>query len=560
MAETLQRQDPQQHGDGEPADPALKPVEGLRFIDRLRHEKVGSRLQLALEPRQLPVQCLGVHVQGAADEKLRGPADRFARQVEALVELFDDPHQPRAVHVEDGRDVRVIAPRRLAGQRQDIAHAQRVGTDQVGLNAHEIAVPGGKVDYRFYAHLLLDQDAHRQGAHPHPADRAVADVDDVGPGLPEQAGPLEILGRVQAFRRIHLHADDKRPAELLRQLSGLIDGGRDRLRAALRDRGGRPDRRRAERLDGLSDRRDVHGGGSAAPADDHRSRLHHLAGVEGHVLGGGHVQVPALQQGREPRVGLSGERRAGVRGHLLDEVEHRDRADAAVGPDDVHPGRLEGGGHLGRPVTVPGPAVLREAHLRDDREIGGRPRRADSLQQFLQIGEGLEDEHVGAALDQSVDLRPERGTGLFPRDPAVRHERFADGTDRPGDPHRLADDVPGLLGDLRAVPVDVAHAIGEAVGLEFHRVGAEGVGFDHLGARTQVIQVHVEHPLAVGQIEGIEASVIRHAALVQEGAHRPIAKERSARKAREKRMLRGRHRVSRSSGPPHVLHGCEKSR
>src|SRR5207302_10517251 len=79
-------------------------------------------------------------------------------------------------------------------------------------------------------------------------------------------------------------------------------------------------------------------------------------------------------------------------------------------------------------------------------------------------------------------------------------------------------------------------------------------------ARAQVVQVHVEHPLAVGQIERIEAPVVRHAALVQEGPHRPVAKEGAAREARAKRMLRGRHRVSRSSGPPHVVHGCEKSR
>src|SRR5207302_6006637 len=110
---------------------------------------------------------------------------------------------------------------------------------------------------------------------------------------------------------------------------------------------------------------------------------------------------------------------------------------------------------------------------------------------------------IHAPLDEGVDLGAENVTRLGGGDPAKRRHGLPERPDGPGDPDRPADDVPGLFGDLRAVPVHVPDPAAQVVGVQLHRVGAEGVGLDHLGAGAEVVEVDVQHALAVNEIEGV---------------------------------------------------------
>ena len=67
-------------------------------------------------------------------------------------------HQADGVDVEHRRGIRIHAhARRIAGDADQVAHAQRVGAQQLGLNAENIAVAAAEVIHRFDAGVLLDQ-------------------------------------------------------------------------------------------------------------------------------------------------------------------------------------------------------------------------------------------------------------------------------------------------------------------------------------------------------------------------------------------------------------------
>ena len=183
-------------------------------------------------------------------------------RVDAPVHARDDPDEADRVDVEDGRGVDVVAgARRIAGHRQDVPDAERVGAQEVGLDAHEVPVAAGEVHVDVEARRLAHQERGRQDRHPDAPERAVVDVDDLDAALREELRALHELLDVVAARRIQLDrhqelagvepargaatAPRSRPSAgalvpLRRDRPGHRHGAPRRARA--RGRGGRPPR------------------------------------------------------------------------------------------------------------------------------------------------------------------------------------------------------------------------------------------------------------------------------------------------------------------------------
>ena len=117
------------------------------------------------------------------------------------------------------RSPRVVAdPRRVAGQGEDVADAQRMGTEQLRFERHEVPVARRHVDDALEVEVVLDPERHGQRAHPDAGHRRVADVDDVDAGGLQEPGRLERALDADRARRVDLDGDDvaarrERPGE-----------------------------------------------------------------------------------------------------------------------------------------------------------------------------------------------------------------------------------------------------------------------------------------------------------------------------------------------------------
>ena len=135
--------------------------------------------------------------------------DRRAGRVLAAVEAGQDLDEPDRVDVpHPGRARKIADPRRVAGERQDVADAERVGAQQLRLERHEVPVAGRDVDDALEVEVVLDPERHGERAHPHPGHRRVADVDDVDAGVLEHAGRLDRALDADGARRVDLDRDD----------------------------------------------------------------------------------------------------------------------------------------------------------------------------------------------------------------------------------------------------------------------------------------------------------------------------------------------------------------
>ena len=134
---------------------------------------MGAGVELALEAVPLGRPVGGRRVEGAGDGEPGRLADRRAGAVLAAVEPGQDLDEPDRVDVPDARAGRVVAdPRRVAGQGQDVADAERVGAEQLRLEGHQVPVAGREVDEALEVEVVLDAERDGQGAHPDAGHRA----------------------------------------------------------------------------------------------------------------------------------------------------------------------------------------------------------------------------------------------------------------------------------------------------------------------------------------------------------------------------------------------------
>ena len=217
------------------------------------------------------------------------------------------------------------------------------------------------------------------------------------------------------------------------------------------------------RIDRAPHRRDVLGRRPAAPADDRRPRVEHVADHPPEVVGAGRVDELALDPLGQAGVRAGWPGPAGA--HRRERIQAAHRPGAAVDPDDVDVGdagqrRRRDPGR--RPVRQR--EVLAERQQRDDRQVGGSgPRLLDRDRQVVDERERLEPEQVGAAFEQPVDGLAEAA----PDRPLVEVQdlarRRAERPDGPGHEHVPAGHVARLARDLGATPREPARLVAQAV-------------------------------------------------------------------------------------------------
>ena len=236
-----QRQDAEQDRDRDAARPEATArlrehrLDLLDRVERLGHHQVRPGRELALEPIPLGRRVGGGRIEGAGDGEPGALADRAAGRVLGEVEPRQHLDQADRIDVPDPGPGRVVAdPRRVAGQRDDVADPERVGAEQLRLEGHQVPVARRAVDEALEVEVVLDPERHGQGAHPDPGHRRVGDVDEVDAGVAQEPGGLDRPLDADAPRRVDLDRDDETAG-----LEQLGQAGRGR-RVVGGGRGGRP--------------------------------------------------------------------------------------------------------------------------------------------------------------------------------------------------------------------------------------------------------------------------------------------------------------------------------
>jgi hypothetical protein len=279
---------------------------------------------------------------------------------------------------------------------------------------------------------------------------------------------------------------------------------------------------RAQRTYAFAHGVDVLGRGAAAAADDLGACLHEMPGIARHVLGARHVHAAPAHVARHAGVRLRRQLLTRVRHHLLDRVENDLRPHRAIQADDVGAETVERACDVFGGRAVWGETISADRHLRHDRQRRIHLAcRGDRLTDLVQVAEGLEDEQVGAARGQPLQLLAEHLPCLVGRGGAVRLETHAERSHGAGDEH-----VVPFLGrftrQLRRAPVELARLRREAELPELDAVRAEAVRLQHFGPRLHVRAVHVAHEIGRPQVQLVVALIDEHAPGIQHRPHRAV--------------------------------------
>ena len=160
-------------------------------------------------------------------------------------------------------------------------------------------------------------------------------------------------------------------------------------------------------------RLEMSGRGTAATADQGRARFRVPARVPGEIpTVDGVLEPPPGGTPGQPGVGLGAHRQGCVPDQFGDHGERVLRPERAVGAQrhDRQAGQRDR--HLPRGLAAQRAAVRGERGLGDDRRAGQFRGRGDRFGQFVEITEGLQDDHVDAALGERADLLTDRGHPL----------------------------------------------------------------------------------------------------------------------------------------------------
>ena len=141
----------------------------------------------------------------------RRRADGLSAHVAAAIEPRDQVREADRVDIEHHGGIGIIADARgIARHQHHVAQPHRVGAEQIGLDAEQIPIATGIMEYGLDAGLLLDQNGERERADMRACPKPIGDADDVDAAALERAGALKSRGAVVAARRQELHRDDER--------------------------------------------------------------------------------------------------------------------------------------------------------------------------------------------------------------------------------------------------------------------------------------------------------------------------------------------------------------
>ena len=205
---------------------------------------------------------------------------------------------------------------------------------------------------------------------------------------------------------------------------------------------------------------------AATPADDLRARLDELTCIAGHVLRRAQIDVAPFDRARHAGVRLGDDRQLSEAAHLLDGIQHRYRAHAAIAAHHVGAPLRQFGGEGFRGGTVEAIAFFVNGDHRDHGNVRAHHARSfDGLMDFLQITEGLEKNDIHSAFHQRRDLLAETFARLLQRDFAQRLNAKAQRADRAGDKKGLPRFFLGdqFAGQSSAGQIDLARLLGKAM-------------------------------------------------------------------------------------------------
>ena len=409
------------------------------------------------------------------------------------------------------------------------------------------------MDEALEVEIVLDPEGHRQGAHPNPGHRRVGDVDEVDTGIAEEPGGLDRPLDPDAPRRVDLDRHDEAAGgeELgqtgrRRRVAGGCRVGRglddrrprptagDLLRAVVDVRGRGTGASalgigRVERVEGRPHLGDVIGRRAAAAADDPRAGRQHARRHRPEILGAGGVDEAPLEPLRQTGVrhdrpcGRAADRPA----HRLEGVEAGRRPRTAVDPDRVGAGPGQRFGGRPRAAAVGEDELFAECQRGDDRHIRRPSSLLDGEQQLPEIRERLEDDDVGATLEQALDLLSECRAGGRLRDVRQAPCRRAERSHGTADERIAAAHLAGLAGELCRAPVELADATLQAPGRESLTIRPERQGLDQLGARLEILPMGSPDHLRMTRDELLEAGALGHAPAEQERAQPAVDEDRA---------------------------------
>ena len=146
------------------------------------------------------------------------------------------------------------------------------------------------------------------------------------------------------------------------------------------------------------------------------------------------------------------------------------------------------------------------------------------LAQFVQVAEGLEDQQIDAGFEQGIDLFAEGGARFGEGGGSERLDAHVERSHGAGDERAVG----RLAGQAHAGQVDGLQLFGEAERAQTLPGGAEGVGFQDLGAGFDVLLMDLANHVGRGEVQLVEAAVDEDAARVEHGTHGAIGHDHAA--------------------------------
>ena len=298
------------------------------------------------------------------------------------------------------------------------------------------------------------------------------------------------------------------------------------------------------------------GRGAAAAADQRDAVLADERAVRVAQAGGREVVdgLVVLDAG-QPGVGLAEDRQRRVLGEIAQVLVHELGAGGAVDAERVDAQRHErrhGRADLGADQHLAGRL---DGDRDEDRDLAaglgaGVLRAEDRGLALQQVVDGLDQQRVGAAVEQAAGLLPVGGAEAVEVD-LPQAGQLGARPHRPHDPARAA--VPGRVGvgrlarQARGGGVDLVGAVGQVVLRQRDRRGAEAVGQHGVDARVEVDPVQPPHDVGVAEVEvlvaAVEAAEVvgRQAEALQAGARGAVEDDDALSRGVEQGRAWGRH-------------------
>ena len=203
--------------------------------------------------------------------------------------------------------------------------------------------------------------------------------------------------------------------------------------------------------------------------------------------------------------------------HASGEPSELGRSLAAVDAQNVGADGIErDGGNLGTRAQE-GATVFLKGHGGKDGQVGVLAAGEDGCLDLGKVGHGLDNKEVHARIDAGAHFLGKEVVGLVEAEGAQGAKQRADGADVAGD----------VVGAGRASArdrggKDICHG-GSAI--ELVRVGAKGIGGDHVAAGLDVLTLNIGNDLWLLKVEQLGQGARLHASGLQHGAHAAVEQQ-----------------------------------